>query len=97
MNDLDYAVPRRLDESAKLLWWDADEFIAGACAMGFGALSGSFLLGALLCFAAVYGLSRLKAGGGPGHLRRTIYWLLPARHLFGLIRTPPSHIREFVG
>ncbi len=97
MNDLDYAIPRRIDDPAKLLWWEADEFITAIVALGIGVMAGSWLAGVVLCFGSVYGLSRLKAGGGPGHARRIIYWHLPANHIFGLQRTPPSHIREFVG
>lgn len=97
MDDLAYYVPRHLDAPAKLLWWDVDEFMTALGGLALGITTGSMLLAIFCAVGGVMGLSRLKAGGGPGYMKRLFYWHFGASQLLGFTRTPPSHIREFIG
>jgi conjugal transfer pilus assembly protein TraL len=96
MDELMYYVPRHLDDPAKLLWWDLDEFMTAIAGLAVGMTAGSLLLSLVCPIAGVMTLSRIKAGGGQGYLKRLFYWYCGGG-LLGLQRTPPSHIREYIG
>ena len=97
MDEQAYYVPRRLDAPAKMLWWEIDEFMTVLGGLALGLSTKSFLITAGVPIGGLMLLSRLKAGGGPGYLKRLFYWHFGGGQMLGFIRTPPSHIREFVG
>lgn len=97
MDELTYYVPRHLDDPAKLLWWDIDEFLTAIGGLAVGMTAGSLALSILCAVGGVLLLSRIKAGGGPGYVKRLCYWYCDGSQTLGLKRTPPSYIREYVG
>lgn len=97
MDELAYYVPRRLDAPAKLLFWEIDEFMTVLGSLALGLSIGSMLVAIACPIAGLMLLSRIKAGGGPGYMKRLFYWHMGGGQALGLIRTPPSHLREFVG
>jgi conjugal transfer pilus assembly protein TraL len=89
-------IPRRLNDAARMFWWDLDvALLVLACAL-VGMLAGFFVTGAVcgLLVASAYG--RMKTGRHPAFALHLMYWHLPGA-MSGLQRTPPSHLRELVG
>lgn len=91
-----YHIPQHLDEPFKLILWTVDELIA---------LFLPFLI-LMLCFNSpitglVVGgiclivLKKLKGEQGHFFIHNLMYWYLPAMIRFK--KTPPSHIREWLG
>lgn len=96
----DTYIPRRLDDSWKLGFWDID--VAAPILFGFflGYLTSSKWSFAL-CVAVGIGLSRaiarLKADKHPAFVLHWLHWHLPANPATSLQATPPSHLRRMVG
>lgn len=97
MDDLQYYIPRRLDDVLKLLWWEFD--VAAFTLVGLmagiwvGGLWTFVLLG--LGVLASWGFGYMKSGKHPGFTIHVYYWFLPSERTFK--RTPPSHLRELIG
>jgi conjugal transfer pilus assembly protein TraL len=96
----DTYIPRRLDDSWKIGFWDLDVAapILFMCFVGYLTSSkGAFAV----CVAAGIALSRwiarLKADKHPAYAVHWLYWHLPTNPASSLQATPPSHIRRMVG
>jgi conjugal transfer pilus assembly protein TraL len=96
----DTYIPRRLDDSWKIGFWDVDVAAPVLLAFFIGYLSGTKISFAV-CMAVGIGLSRwvtrLKANRHPAFAVHWLWWSLPATPLTALRATPPSHIRRMVG
>lgn len=90
-------IPRYLDAQPKIFLWDADEFVVTMAPLGVGIVTGFIFTSIVLGLLAGYGLSKLKRGRGSGFMLRAAYWYLPNGGVAKMKRTPPSHLREFVG
>lgn len=97
MDDLQYYIPRRLDDPMKLLWWDFDvaSFTLAGVMVGIwvGGLWTFLFVG--LGLLASWGFSQLKSGKHPGYTIHLVYWFFPSERSFK--RTPPSHQQELIG
>ena len=92
-----HTIPRRLDDPERWLFWTVDEAAAlmGPALAGLGrqpVRAGARWRG----WAAGCSLRRVKRGGGANIARYALYWFLPD-FVVRLKRTPPSHLRRFVG
>jgi len=96
MSDVALEIPRRLNDPPRLFWWDIDVSLLVLAAALAGMVSGFFMSGCAVgvLLGAAYG--RAKAGKHPAFALHLLYWHLPAA-VTGLKRTPPSHLREWVG
>lgn len=95
MEDSTTAIPKTIDKMPKLLFWDLD--VAGSFLLGFGIgiALGQLMIGAIAGGLVAWGFSVMRAGKARGFARHLLFWHLPIR--LSLKRTPPSHIREFLG
>ncbi len=82
-----HAIPRRLDDPERWLFWTVDEA---------AALIGPALLGLAAGAAGWWLLRRVKRGGGANVVQGAFYWFLPDFAL-RLKAAPPSHVRRRVG
>ncbi len=87
-------IPARLDDPAKVLYFDADV----AMTFGFGLFTGivmfdSIPIGVLLGGVLGWGWHKIKSGKHPAFHLHLLYWHTP----MGMKRTPKSYLREFVG
>jgi len=92
---LSLRMPRHLDDTNKLLWWDFDQALISIAIFGLSIILNMLLVGVILSIATGGFIGRLKSGRSRGFMAHTAYWYLPMD--MGLKRTPPSHIVKFVG
>ncbi len=92
----DSAIPRRLNDPAKFLWWDADVFVVAFAPVALGILGGSFPPGLLFGVLCGWAFGRAKAGRHKAYLMHLVYWHV-GEPVIQLDRTPPSHLRELIG
>jgi conjugal transfer pilus assembly protein TraL len=96
----DTYIPRRLDDSWKIGFWDVD--VAAPVLLGFFV---GYLAGSKLAFAVCVGIgllasrwiARKKADKHPSFAVHWMYWHLPPTPLTTFKATPPSHLRRMIG
>lgn len=93
---LRYGLPRTLDDPARLLWWDMDQALLFCAFVIFGMMASYMLAGAVFGALTSWAYGKAKAGKHKSFAIHLMYWHLP-RELLSFKRTPPSHIREYVG
>lgn len=96
----DTYIPRRLDDSWKIGFWDID--IAAPILFMFfvGYLTsskGAFAVCVAIGIALSRWIARLKADKHPAFAIHWLYWHLPTSPATSMQATPPSHIRRMVG
>ena len=97
MNDTArHAIPRRLDDPERWLFWTLDEAAALMGPAVLGLAANAFVTGLVAGGAAWMVLRRIKRGGGANIAVYALYWFLPG-FVLGLKATPPSHLRRFAG
>ncbi len=97
MNDsARHAIPRRLDDPERWLFWTVDEAAALIGPALLGLAANAFVTGMVAGVAGWWLLRRIKRGGGANVVHYALYWFLPDFAL-RLKRTPPSHVRRYVG
>ena len=91
-----HAIPRRLDDPERWLFWTVDEatVLMGPTLLGLAA--NAFVPGLVAGVAGWLLLRRVKRGGGANIARYALYWFLPD-FVLRLRATPPSHVRRLVG
>ncbi len=94
---MDYAIPRKHDEPAKLLWWDFDQALIFMIAIVFGLLSDLLLLGVVLGVWLARWYGKNKAGKHRMYVIHLMYWYLPSEWTVPFPSLPPSCTREFIG
>ena len=97
MNDTArHAIPRRLDDPERWLFWTMDEAAALLGPAVLGLAANAFVTGLVAGVAGWMLLRRVKRGGGANIALYALYWFLPG-FVLGLKATPPSHVRRLVG
>ena len=97
MNDTArHAIPRRLDDPERWMFWTLDEAAALLGPAVLGLAANRFVTGLVAGVAAWLLLRRIKRGGGANIAVYALYWFLPG-FVLRLRGTPPSHVRRFVG
>ena len=97
MNDTArHAIPRRLDDPERWLFWTMDEAAALLGPAVLGLAANAFVTGLVAGAAGWLLLRRVKRGGGANIALYALYWFLPG-FVLGLKATPPSHVRRLVG
>ena len=91
-----HAIPRRLDDPERWLFWTLDEAAALLGPAVLGLAANRFVMGLVAGVAAWLVLRRVKRGGGANIAVYALYWFLPG-FVLRLRGTPPSHVRRFVG
>ena len=91
-----HAIPSRLDDPERWLFWTLDEAAALLGPALLGLAANAFLTGLLVGLAGWALLRRAKRGGGADLCVCALYWFLPDFAL-GLRGAPPSHLRRFIG
>ena len=91
-----HAIPRRLDDPERWLFWTLDEaaVLMGPALLGLAA--NHFVPGLAAGVGGWLVLRRVKRGGGANIARQALYWYLPD-FVLGLKATPASHIRRYIG
>lgn len=91
-----HAIPSRLDDPERWLFWTLDEAAALLGPALLGLAANAFLTGLLAGLAGWALLRRAKRGGGADVAVCALYWFLPgfALRLKGAL---PSHLRRFIG
>lgn len=69
-------IPRYIDSTPQLFFWEIDEFMILAASMGVGILFGGMntVYGLICGFALVNMFKRYKAGSLPGQLNHLFHW-----------------------
>jgi len=96
----DTYIPRRLDDTWKVGFWDFEVAVPVLFFLMLGYASGSKLGFALCVVVGIYlgrWLARIKADKHPAFAIHWLWWHLPASPLTTMRATPPSHIRRMVG
>ncbi len=91
-----YHIPQHLDEPFKLILWTIDELIL--LFVPFLVLMLVFnspITGLILGSSGLFALKKIKGEQGHYFLYNLMYWYLPAVIRFK--KTPPSHLREWIG
>jgi conjugal transfer pilus assembly protein TraL len=88
-------IPLRLDGVPRFLWWDFDVAIVFMGVTLLGIVTRHMLTFAAVGLALAWFYQRAKAGHHRAVLMHWMYWHLGTA--FGMRRTPPSCIREFIG
>ena len=97
MNDTArHAIPRRLDDPERWLFWTFDEAAALLGPAVLGLAANRFVMGLVAGIAGWMLLRRVKRGGGANIALYALYWFLPA-FVLRLRGTPPSHVRRYLG
>ena len=97
MNDTErFAVPGRLDDPERWLFWTLDEaaVLLGPAVLGLAA--NAFTAGLVIGVGGWLALRRVKRGGSANLALHAIYWFLPG-FVLRLRGTPESHLRRFAG
>jgi conjugal transfer pilus assembly protein TraL len=95
MEDSTTAIPKTIDNMMKFLFWDFDVALSFLLGFGLGIALGQLMVGGVAGGLAAWGFSAMRAGKARGFARHLVFWHLPIS--LGLKRTPPSHVREFLG
>ena len=91
-----HAIPRRLDDPERWLFWTFDEAAALLGPAVLGLAANQFVMGLVAGIAGWLVLRRVKRGGGANIALYTLYWFLP-EFVLRLRGTPPSHVRRYLG
>ncbi len=91
-----HAIPSRLDDPERWLFWTLDEAAALLGPALLGLAANAFLTGLLTGLAGWALLRRAKRGGGADVAICALYWFLPGFAL-GFRGAPASHLRRFIG
>ena len=91
-----HAIPRRLDDPERWLFWTMDEAAALMGPAVLGLAANAFVAGLVAGVGGWLLLRRIKRGGGANIAYYALYWFLPDFAL-QLRATPPSHLRRFAG
>ena len=91
-----WAIPRRLDDPERWLFWTLDEAAALLGPAVLGLAANAFVTGLTVGVCAWLALRRVKRGGGANIALYALYWFLPD-FVLRLRGTPPSHLRRFAG
>lgn len=69
-------IPRYIDSTPQIFFWEMDEFVLLAGSLAFGVIIGGMytLLGLLLGFYLVHVFQTYKDGGLPGQLNHIAHW-----------------------
>ena len=97
MNEAErFAIPSRLDDPERWLFWTMDEaaVLMGPAMLGLAA--NAFVTGLGIGVGGWLVLRRVKRGGRTGLLMHAAYWFLPGAAL-RLQGAPASHLRRFAG
>ena len=97
MNDTErFAIPSRLDDPERWLFWTMDEaaVLMGPAMLGLAA--NAFVSGLVIGIGGWLVLRRIKRGGRGGIVMHAVYWFLPGAVL-RLQGAPGSHRRRFAG
>lgn len=89
-------IPRRLNDSWKIAWFDLDVALPFVAIFFLGLVVGQKLAALVLGTLASRAVMRIKADKHPAFFLHWVYWHLPA-WCTPLKRTPPSHLRRMVG
>jgi conjugal transfer pilus assembly protein TraL len=96
----DTYIPRRLDDSWKIGFWDAEVALPVLFMLMIGYASGS-KLGFAVCLVIGIAISRwfsrMKADKHQAFALHWLFWHLPTTPLTAMRVTPPSCIRRMVG
>ncbi len=91
-----WAIPRRLDDPERWLFWTLDEAAALLGPAVLGLAANQFVTGLVAGAASWLLLRRVKRGGGANIALYGLYWFLPG-FVLRLKGTPASHRRRFAG
>ena len=87
-------VPQGLDDPPRFLLWSADLDFIVLVFVFCGAFVNYVTAGSILGFVAAFAWHRLSAVEGRGFAAAILFW---PTGLKSFVRTPRSHLRNFVG
>jgi conjugal transfer pilus assembly protein TraL len=88
-------IPKRLNDPPKMMFWELDQAMVFMAALMLGITVEMTLTSMAVGLLAAWGYGKLKSGKHRGFAKHALYWYTP--FVNGMRRTPPSHIREFLG
>lgn len=94
---MDYDIPRKHDEPAKLLLWEFDQALIFMIAVVFGIVSEMLFLGVVVGIWGGRKYGKTKVGKHRMFVIHIMYWALPSEWTFPCPCLPPSSTREFIG
>lgn len=91
-----HAIPSRLDDPERWLFWTLDEAAALLGPAVLGLAANAFVTGLVAGVGAWTLLRRAKRGGGADMALSALYWFLQD-FASRMKAAPPSHLRRFTG
>ena len=96
MNEKKYRIPQYLDNPMKIILWTLDELLLFlipflVLMLAFGSPITGLVVGGL----SMMGMKWVKGSQGHYFIYNLMYWYLPP--VFLMSKTPPSHIRAYIG
>ncbi len=91
-----HAIPARLDDPERWLFWTLDEAAVLLGPVVIGLAANAFVTGLLAGLGGWALLRRSKRGAGGPVAVAAIYWFLPG-FVLNLKGAPPSCLRRFIG
>ena len=91
-----HLILHHLDDPLRILKWTVDEASMLFLPFLIGMFLEQLIIGSTISLGGFWALRKLKSRMVGGTLKHALYWYLPhtKRHLK---KTPPSHIREYLG
>ena len=87
-------IPRHLDDMPKIVFWEMDQAMLFMLMLVLGIASNMPLVFGVIGAVVAWAFGKMKHGKHRGFSKHLLYWTLPFQFY---TRTPPSHLREFVG
>lgn len=96
MDEQSHQVPFGIEAPVPIMFWDPLEFTLAVISLGFGVISGMWMLGVICCGLVLVGSKRLKRGQKAGAMQHMLW-------SYGLQIDPllkkaykPSWINDFI-
>ena len=96
MSQEKFYIPKHLDDMPKFLLWNVDEALAFIIPLFFGFMLGKGLIGLFVAVLCFHFWKKVKGAGGQNFIKYLIYWNYP-KSVLGLVATPDSAIRNYIG
>lgn len=91
-----HIILHHLDDPLRIFYWTLDEAAIILVVPFLGLIIEQFFISILIAIFSFWFLRKIKKRYGQGTLKHALYWYFP-HNVRKLKKTPPSHIREYLG
>lgn len=91
-----HTIGKGIDDPVQIMFWDPMEFVIAITLLGFGMLSGLFVVGAILAVGTLMGARKLKRGAKRGAVQHFLWHVGISVDPLLRKRYPPAWKNEFL-